>query len=100
VRARAQFDGGLIDEAVGLRERFDPELSAFSAIGYREAWAVVDGKLTRDEAIEQDTRRNVAFAKRQRTWFRAEPDVTWLDATTDDPFPAAVAATRAILGRP
>ena len=43
-RARAQFDAGLIDEARALRERFDPTLPAFSAIGYREAWAVLDGR--------------------------------------------------------
>ena len=94
-RARGQFDAGLIEEAVALRERYDPSLPAFSAIGYQEAWAVVDGAITREAAIEQDARRNVAFAKRQRTWFRAEPDVTWLDAT--DPFEAAVTLTRGVI---
>jgi tRNA dimethylallyltransferase len=84
-RARAQFDDGLIDEARALRERFDPELPAFSAIGYREAWAVLDGTLSREAAIELDAARNVTFAKRQRTWFRAEPDIAWLDVTTDSP---------------
>ncbi|HET7169490.1 MAG TPA: hypothetical protein VFI69_09845, partial [Candidatus Limnocylindrales bacterium] len=39
-RARAQFDAGLVEEAVALRERYDPTLPAFSAIGYAEAWAV------------------------------------------------------------
>jgi tRNA dimethylallyltransferase len=78
-RARAQFDAGLIEEAGAIRERFDPALPAFSAIGYREAWAVLDGELTREAAIAEDARRNLAFAKRQRTWFRAEPDITWLD---------------------
>lgn len=88
-RARAQFDAGLIQEAEALRGRFDPALPAFSAIGYREAWAVLDGELTRDAAIELDAQRNVAFAKRQRTWFRAEPGIAWLDAT--DAFPTAPA---------
>jgi tRNA dimethylallyltransferase len=97
-RARAQFDAGLVDEAVALRERFDPALPAFSAIGYREAWAVADGAMTRDEAILTDARRNVAFAKRQRTWFRAEPDVTWLDATDADPFEAAFGLARRVTG--
>jgi tRNA dimethylallyltransferase len=92
-RARAQFDAGLIDEARALRERFDPGLPAFSAIGYREAWAVLDGELTRDAAIELDAKRNVAFAKRQRTWFRSEPGIEWLDATRD-PLPAATAVVR------
>ena len=92
-----QFDAGLIEEAVALRERFDPSLPAFSAIGYQEAWAVVDGTLSLEAAIEQDARRNVAFAKRQRTWFRAEPDIAWLDATAGDPFEASLAAAMSIL---
>lgn len=95
-RARAQFDAGLIDEASGLRERFDPALPAFSAIGYREAWAVLDGQLTRAAAITEDARRNHAFAKRQRTWFRSEPDITWLDAS-EGTLAAAVEAARGLL---
>jgi tRNA dimethylallyltransferase len=93
-RARAQFDAGLIDEADALRRRFDPTLPAFSAIGYREAWAVLDGAQTVDAAIEFDARRNIAFARRQRTWFRSEPDIEWLDATKDDPGPAALDRVR------
>ena len=93
-RARAQFDAGLIDEALALRERYDPGLPAFSAIGYREAWAVVDGHLDREAAIAEDARRNVAFAKRQGTWFRAEPDIAWLDATDRAPLDQAVGAAR------
>lgn len=83
-RARGQFEAGLIAEAHGLRERWDPALPAFSAIGYREAWAVLDGRLTRDAAIEENIRRNAAFAKRQRTWFRSETGITWLDARSPD----------------
>ena len=97
-RARAQFEEGLVDEAVGLRQRFDPSLPAFSAIGYREAWAVADGSMDRDEAVEVDARRNVAFAKRQRTWFRAEPDITWLDVTSDNPYEHALSVVRATVG--
>jgi tRNA dimethylallyltransferase len=97
-RARAQFEAGLVREAVELRDRYDPGLPAFSAIGYAEAWAVVDGRLTREEAIAQDVRRNIAFAKRQRTWFRAEPDVTWLDATAGDLPSRALELVRTVLG--
>jgi tRNA dimethylallyltransferase len=99
-RARAQFDAGLIDEAKALRARFDPGLRAFSAIGYREAWAVLDGELTRDAAIELDARRNVAFAKRQRTWFRAEPGIAWFDASDDLPAAAALELARRAIDRP
>ena len=83
-RAQAQFDAGLVEEARSLRERFDPGLPPFSAIGYREAWAVLDGEATVEQAIAADAQRNAAFAKRQRTWFRAEPDIEWLDAADAD----------------
>jgi len=97
-RARAQFEAGLVEEARALRERYDPALPAFSAIGYREAWAVLDGTLTREAAIAEDARRNLAFAKRQRTWFRTEPDITWLDGTTAAPDAAALDAARRLMG--
>jgi tRNA dimethylallyltransferase len=95
-RAREQFDTGLIEEARALRERFDPALQAFSAIGYREAWAVIDGALARDAAIELDTTRSIQFAKRQATWFRSEPGIEWLDPTAPQ-LERAVAAARGLL---
>ncbi|MEO6350418.1 MAG: tRNA (adenosine(37)-N6)-dimethylallyltransferase MiaA, partial [Candidatus Limnocylindrales bacterium] len=81
-RARAQFATGLVDEAAALRERYDSGLRSFSAVGYREAFAYIDRELSFEQAIELDITRNSQFARRQRTWFRAEPDVTWLDATS------------------
>jgi tRNA dimethylallyltransferase len=92
-RARSQFEAGLIDETRALLARFDPSSFSFSGIGYAEARAVIDGRLSLDEAIEGDARRNVRFARRQATWFRREPGVCWLDATTDKPMEQALAAT-------
>jgi len=95
-RARAQFDAGLVEEAGALRERFEPTLPAFSAIGYREAWALLDGEIDRETAIERDAQRNVAFAKRQSTWFRSEPDIEWLSLPDLDPLPVALDRARAL----
>jgi tRNA dimethylallyltransferase len=97
-RARAQFAAGLVEEAVRLRDRFDPTLPAFSAIGYHEAWAVADGTSTLEAAIELDAARNRTFAKRQRTWFRKEPDIVWIDATHEDPLDDALEAAREVAG--
>jgi tRNA dimethylallyltransferase len=96
-RARAQFDAGLVEEARALRERFDPALPAFSAIGYAESWALLDGEIDREAAIERDAARNVAFAKRQRTWFRREPDIEWLDPAAGDPLPRALDVARRLV---
>ncbi len=79
-RAAAQLDGGILPEAKALRDRFDPGLPAFSAIGYREAWDLLDGRLDRAGYLAVNVRRNVAFARRQRTWFRREPVDLALDA--------------------
>jgi tRNA dimethylallyltransferase len=79
-RTQAQFDTGLIGEAKALRQRFDPGLPAFSAIGYREAWAVLDGELTLEGAMALVAQRTSSFARRQRTWFRSEPDIAWFEA--------------------
>ena len=72
-RAEAQLDGGILPEAEALRARFDPALPAFSGIGYHEAWDLLDGRLDRAGYLAVNVRRNVAFARRQRTWFRREP---------------------------
>ena len=90
-RARAQFDAGLVEEARALRERWDPALPCFSAIGYRESWAHLDGTISLDEAVALDAQHNTGFARRQRTWFRGEPDLAPIDAASD-PLPTALAA--------
>jgi tRNA dimethylallyltransferase len=97
-RAAAQFDGGLLEEAAALRRRYDPQAPAFSAIGYTEAFSLLDGRLTRDEALAATVRRTCRVARRQRTWFRAEPGVDWLDAAAD-PLPAALRRGRSLGAR-
>lgn len=99
-RAREQFDTGLVEEARALRERFDPSLPAFSAIGYREAWALLDGEIDRETAIERDVQRNIAFAKRQATWFRSEREIEWITRPDADPRNRAIAVARELLQPP
>ncbi len=93
-RARAQFEAGLIDETRALVACFDASMPSFSGIGYAEARAVLEGRLAYDDAIAEDARRNLLFARRQATWFRREPDVHWLDSTLE--LPLAEASSRAL----
>ena len=93
-RAAAQLDGGILPEAEALRARFDPGLPAFSGIGYHEAWDLLDGRLDRAGYLAVNVRRNVAFARRQRTWFRREPADLVLDAA--DPRAAGRAVDAAL----
>jgi tRNA dimethylallyltransferase len=97
-RAREQFAGGLLDEAAVLRARYGVDLVAFSAFGYREAFDVVAGRADLESAVARTVARTRAYARRQRTWFRSERDVTWLDAD-DDPLSRALPLVRAFLER-
>jgi len=72
-RAALQLDGGILAEAQALRMRYPASLPAFSAIGYREAWNLLDGLIDRAGYLAANVSRNLAYARRQRTWFRAAP---------------------------
>ncbi len=87
-RAREMFDQGLVDEAAALRSTY-PDLSdtAAGAIGYAEAFAVLDGELSLSEGIEKTVVRTRRLAKRQRTWFQNQLSVDWVavdDASVSD----------------
>jgi tRNA dimethylallyltransferase len=96
-RARAQFDAGLVEETRALVARFDPSLTSFTGIGYAEALAVIQGRLVLDAAVAEDARRNALFARHQATWFRREPGIRWLDATSELPLHEALLTTEAYL---
>ena len=85
-RARAMFGGGLLEEAAALRARH-PGLSGSTAgagIGYAEAFAVLDGALTVDEAVARTALRTRRLAKRQRTWWRHQARVEWIPGPADE----------------
>ena len=80
-RVRAMYAAGLLAEARALRERF-PALSrtAMQAIGYAEAFAVLDGTLSVAEAQERTIVRTRQLARRQETYLRHQFAVTWVEA--------------------
>lgn len=57
--------------------------TASRAIGYQQFLQVLDGELTQSEAVEATTVATRKFARRQETWFRADPRVTWLPALSE-----------------
>ena len=75
-RAARMFDGGFEDEVRSLRAAgYGPALRPLPALGYRQVGELLDGKLTRAEALAATIAATVAYARRQRTWFRKEPAV-------------------------
>ena len=79
-RVHRMWDEGLLDEvrrldAAGLREG----RTAAKALGYRQALAHLDGLCSAEQAIEETITRTRRFARRQESWFRADPRVHWLE---------------------
>lgn len=94
-RVAAMIGGGLIDEARGLYEKFGSTSQAMSGIGYRQLAAFFEGKMKLRDAVERiqfDTRH---YAKRQLTWFKANPRVHWVTSVKD-----AIAAARDFIAAP
>ena len=85
MRVDKMIEDGLVDEVKALLDQgFRDALCSAKAIGYKEIVQYLDGKITLDEAtlnIKTNTRR---YAKRQRTWFRAEKRIHWISADEFD----------------
>jgi tRNA dimethylallyltransferase len=81
-RVERMWADGLLDEVRGL-DRTKLGLTAARAIGYAQAIAQLDGKLTQEDAIEQAAALTRRYARRQVGWFRRYPNAHWFDA--DEP---------------
>jgi tRNA dimethylallyltransferase len=62
-----------------LSDGFGPELKAMRSIGYKETAALLSGEISQVEAIRLIKRDTRHYAKRQLTWFKADPDILWFE---------------------
>lgn len=70
---------GLLKEVRGLLDRgYHPELKPLRSLGYRHMIQFLRGALSWEETVRQMKRDSRHYAKRQLTWFRADPEVQWL----------------------
>ena len=94
-RVEEMYGRGLVDETRTLLARYPRSARPFGSIGYAEAAAVVTGEMTLDAAMAETRRRTRAYAKRQMTWLRSEPNVHWIDAAErEQAFEAALRLIR------
>lgn len=90
-RVDEMFAQGLVDEVRRLLEGGVPErATSMQAIGYKELTAFLRGEGTEDAAREQIKLASRRYAKRQRTWFRRNPDVRWIDLPDTPDFGAVL----------
>jgi len=77
-RVEVMINSGFVDEVKRLLVMgYSPELKSMQSIGYRHIVNFIKGHCTWDETVrtlKRDTRR---YAKRQMTWFKADPEVIW-----------------------
>ena len=79
-RVMMRASRGMTEEVKRLiREYADWDLPAFSATGYSQWREYIEGKLSRDEAIEQWQRAEIQYMRRQLTWFKKMRQFTWFD---------------------
>ena len=84
-RVNNMFDGGLVKEVkVLLEQGYNPELSSFQALGYKETVDYLNGKFTLEEAKEKVKKNTKNFVKRQFTYFKKNKDIKWFDIGSVD----------------
>ena len=62
----------LLEEVRELKGRYSGKEPGFESLGYREALAVLEGGLEEAAGLETFIKSTLAYAKRQRTWFRTQ----------------------------
>jgi tRNA dimethylallyltransferase len=83
-RAESMFESGLLEETKRLLAKYGDAARPLSSLGYKQAVQLLRGKIDRKTALQAAQQAHRNYAKRQMTWFRREPDVTWLKGFGDD----------------
>lgn len=82
-RVLAMFDAGLVEETERLFEKYGEAARPLGSIGYKQVMQMLKGEIDRETAVEAVQQAHRNYAKRQMTWFRREPNVTWIRAFGD-----------------
>jgi tRNA dimethylallyltransferase len=76
---------GLQEEVQGLQSRgLSPMAQSMQGLGYKEMLSCLQGEVDLPQAVELIKRRTRNYAKRQLTWFRADPRVRWINEQMDE----------------
>ncbi|MFB3160122.1 tRNA (adenosine(37)-N6)-dimethylallyltransferase MiaA [Neobacillus sp. 179-J 1A1 HS] len=81
MRVDMMISEGLLDEVSRLHRQGLRDCQSIQAIGYKEIYDYLDGKVGLDLAIENLKQNSRRYAKRQLTWFRNKMEVQWFDMT-------------------
>ncbi|WP_433057520.1 tRNA (adenosine(37)-N6)-dimethylallyltransferase MiaA [Dactylosporangium sp. CS-033363] len=94
-RVEQMWAAGFVDEVRGLLGRgLRDGRTAGGALGYRQIMNLLDGLCTADEARAETARATRRFVRRQRSWFRRDERIAWLDGAAADITAAALGVVR------
>lgn len=79
-RVDRMMDEGLLKEVEELL-KLHPNRTAMQALAYKEMALYLDKQVELSEAVRLTKKRTRNYAKRQFTWFKKEPDISWVDIT-------------------
>ena len=91
LRVNMMMDEGLLPEVKALYQQGLRECQSIQAIGYKEIYEYLDGKVTLNEAVENLKQNSRRYAKRQLTWFRNKMKVEWFDMSNVNNFSKKIA---------
>lgn len=80
-RVEIMLSEGLLEEVSMLHKQGLRDCQSIQAIGYKEIYDYLDGKVSFDDAVESLKQNSRRYAKRQLTWFRNKMAVKWFDMT-------------------
>ncbi len=83
-RTEQMIADGLVAEVEYLCEKYGSDLPLLNTLGYQEIKQYLAGDISLDEAKYLTVLHTRQFAKRQRTWFRAYPQIEWFDVEKPD----------------
>ncbi|MBD2488002.1 tRNA (adenosine(37)-N6)-dimethylallyltransferase MiaA [Aulosira sp. FACHB-615] len=83
-RTEQMIADGLVAEVEYLCQKYGADLSLLNTLGYQEIKQYLSGEITLNTAQELTVLHTRQFAKRQRTWFRAYPQIKWFNADDVD----------------
>lgn len=76
-RVIQMMEAGLLDEAKTVYQH--RKLNSLNTVGYKELFTFLDGDCTLDEAVDLIQRNSRKYARKQLTWFRRDPEITWFE---------------------
>ncbi|PSF39236.1 tRNA (adenosine(37)-N6)-dimethylallyltransferase MiaA [Aphanothece hegewaldii CCALA 016] len=85
-RTEKMIELGLIEEVEYIGKKYGWDLSLLDTLGYAEVKQYLQNEISLIEAKELTILHTRQFAKRQRTWFRAYPEIEWFDINSNDLF--------------